>query len=165
MAGPAKDDNRSAGLPPEEMRGNVVRLVFGGDAAKFEEFCETLRKSIPEDCAAVLRGSAITGVRYEDGAPFDAEGPGTSDLDLTLVGNSALGFYTFDGFYVPGVHSIPLSDKHPDIAPDLVPLRDRLMRMVNRPVNIQGTRDWFMYLREHMFGQPYLTLIGQIEED
>ena len=27
----------------------------------------------------MLRGSAVTGVRWQDGAPFDADGPGTSD--------------------------------------------------------------------------------------
>ena len=67
----------------------------------------------------VLRGSAVTGERWKDGAPFDADGPGTSDLDLTLVGDEVLGSFKLTGFYVPGVHTIPLSDEHPDIAPDL----------------------------------------------
>jgi hypothetical protein len=35
--------------------------------------------------------------------------------------------------------------------------------MVGRPVNIQGTRDWIMYFREHVMNQPYLTLCGKIE--
>jgi hypothetical protein len=30
-------------------------------------------------------------------------------------------------------------------------------------VNIQGTRDWIMFVREHLMGQPYLTLIGKVE--
>ena len=50
-------------------------------------------------------------------------------------------------------------DEDPDIAPGLVPLRERLMSMVHRPVNIQGTRDFVMYLRGELIGQPYLTLI------
>lgn len=33
------------------------------------------------------------------------------------------------------------------------------MAMVGRPVNIQGTRDFVMYLRGELIGQPYLTLI------
>ena len=45
-----------------------------------------LEAALPPDTAAVLRGSAITGQRHGDDAPFDADGPGTSDLDLTLVG-------------------------------------------------------------------------------
>ena len=60
---------------------------------------------------------------------FDADGPGTSDLDLTLVGDGPLLFFKATGFFVPGVHSRPLSDTDPDIAPDLVPLREKLMRM------------------------------------
>jgi hypothetical protein len=31
--------------------------------------------------------------------------------------------------------------------------------MVNRPVNIQATRDVVMYLRGELIGQPYHTLI------
>ena len=42
---------------------------------------------------------------------------------------------------MPGIHSRPLSDDDPDIAPDLVPLRRQLMAMVGRPVNIQASRD------------------------
>jgi hypothetical protein len=57
------------------------------------------------------------------------------------------------------VHSRPVSDEDPDIAPDLVPLRQRLMAMVNRPVNIQATRDFVMYFRGELIGQPYLTVI------
>ena len=116
---------------------------------------------MPPDTAAVLRGSAVTGMRHGDNAPFDADGPGTSDLDLTLVGAEAVALYKLEGFFIPKVHSRPISEKDPDIAPDLLPLRDRLMKMVGRPVNIQGTRDWVMYFREHVMGQPYLTLVRQ----
>jgi hypothetical protein len=156
-------DSAVAGMSEDEMRENVVRLVFGGDRRRFDEFCAVLRDVLPPGTAAVLRGSAVTGVRWGDGAPFDVDGPGTSDLDLTIVGKDVLEYYTFDGFYIPGVHSIPLSDKHPDIAPGLVPLRERLMQMVGRPVNIQGTRDFVMYVRGHLMGQPYLTLVGKVE--
>ena len=153
-----------AGFSEAEMRANVVRLVFGGDARKLEEFCDVLRRAIPTDTAAVLRGSAITGVRWNDQAPFDADGPGTSDLDLTLVGNDILACYTMGGFYIPGIHSKPLSEQHPDVAPRLLPLRRHLIEMTGRPVNIQGTRDWVMFVREHIMGQPYLTLFGRLDE-
>jgi hypothetical protein len=152
-----------AGLTEDEMRESLLRLAFGGDSRRLQEFCEVVRQALPEGTAAVLRGSAVTGVRHSDGAPFDVDGPGTSDLDLTLVGAEVLGFYTPGGFYSPGVHSKPLSEKDPDIAPDLVPLRRRLMDMVGRPVNIQGTRDWVMFVREHVMSQPYLTLVGKLE--
>ena len=29
--------------------------------------------------------------------------------------------------------------------------------------NIQGTRNWVMFVREHLMGQPYLTLVGKLE--
>ena len=162
---PAPPSGDVAGAPQDQalddasMRERVVQLAFGGDSARFEEFCQVVRKALPPGTGAVLRGSAITGYRWKDGTPFDGEGPGTSDLDLTLVGAEILGEYSLTGFYLPGIHSKPLSDKDPDIAPGLVPLRDRLMAMVRRPVNIQGTRDWIMFVREHLMGQPYLTLV------
>jgi hypothetical protein len=152
------------GMTEEEMRERVVKLAFGGDESKFREFCEVVGEHIPPETCVVLRGSSVTGERYDDGAPFDADGPGTSDLDLTLVGTEILGEYILDGFYLPGVHTKPLSDKDPDIAPSLVPLRERLMAMVNRPVNIQATRDIWMRLRGDWLGQPYLTLIGKVGE-
>ena len=152
------------GMTEEEMRERVIRLAFGGDEGRFREFCDVVRGAIPEGTCVVLRGSSVTGERYDDGAPFDADGPGTSDLDLTLVGPEILGEYILDGFYLPGVHTKPLSDKDPDIAPNLVPLREKLMAMVKRPVNIQGTRDIFMKIRGEWLGQPYLTLIGKIGE-
>jgi hypothetical protein len=155
----------AAGLTEEEMRANVVELAFGGDERRFEQFCDVVREAVPEGTCVVLRGSAVTGARWKDGTAFDGDGPGTSDLDLTLVGSEVLKYYILDGFYVPGVHTKPLSEKDPDIAPDLVPLRERLMAMVKRPVNIQATRDFVMQFRESWFGQPYLTLVGQIGAD
>jgi hypothetical protein len=110
-----------------------------------------------------MRGSAITGQRWKDKAPFDADGPGTSDLDLTLVGDGALLFFKPTGWFVPGIHTRPLSEVDPDIAPDLVPLREALMEVVNRPVNIQATRDIFARLRHDVFDQTYLTLFVKPE--
>ncbi|HLL75121.1 MAG TPA: hypothetical protein VK421_07620 [Pyrinomonadaceae bacterium] len=163
MSDDKQEENKGeAELTEEEMRGCCIRLAFGGDERRFEEFCRVVREAIPEGTCVVLRGSAITGRRWKDGTPFDGDGPGTSDLDLTLVGGEVLSYYILDGFYLPGVHTKPLSDKDPDIAPELVPLRERLMAMVKRPVNIQATRDFVMQVRESLFGQPYLTLVGQI---
>jgi hypothetical protein len=153
-----------AGLSESDMRATLVRLAFGGDERRLEEFCEVMRRALPGETAAVLRGSSITGYRWADNAPFDADGPGTSDLDLTLVGSDIIALYTMGGSYIPGVHSKPLGEAHPDVAPRLLPLRQHLVEMVGRPVNIQGTRDWIMFVREHVMNQPYLTLFGRLGE-
>jgi predicted nucleotidyltransferase len=158
------EEKKSAGLTEDEMRSRVIALVFGGHEERYREFCEAVRGFVPAETAAVLRGSAVTGERWEDGAPFDADGPGTSDLDLTLVGTEILELYDAErGFYIPGVHTKPLSDAEPDVAPLLTPLRRRLMEMVGRPVNIQATRDFVLLLRERLMRQPYLTLVGSVE--
>jgi hypothetical protein len=149
-------------LSEEEKRQNVIRLVFGGDESRFKHFCDVIRAAIPLGVGAVLRGSAVTGARWKDGSPFDADGPGTSDLDLTLVGGEALAFFRIDGFYIPGLHSRPLTDdEDPAIAPELVSIRQKLMMMVGRPVNIQATGDLVMFLRGDLLGQPYLTLVAR----
>jgi len=158
-----EDNEVHGGMTNAEMRDNVIRLVFGGDAQRYDEFISVLGRAVPADAAAVLRGSAVTGVRAADGAPFDADGFGTSDLDLTIVGESFLDWFAPDGFYIPNSHTMPLSEDHPDIAPGLVPLRHELTQMVGRPVNIQGTRDWVMFVREYVMGQPYLTLFGKLQ--
>ena len=162
-----QDDGRSTTeeLTNDQKRENVIRLAFGGSDGKFNEFVNAVREAIPPGTGVVLRGSAVTGERWKDSAPFDADGPGTSDLDLTLVGgDEVLTFYKVTGFWVPGLHSRPLSDEDPDIAPDLVPLRKRLIAMVNRPVNIQASRDVVMYFRGELVGQPYLTLLERAED-
>ena len=149
-------------LTSDQKTENVIRLAFGGSREKFDEFVRTVREAIPEGTGVVLRGSAITGQRWKDGAPFDADGPGTSDMDLTLVGgDEVIGLFDVTGFWVPGLHSRPVSEKDPDIAPALVPLRERLMAMVGRPVNIQASRDIVLYLRGELMGQPYLVLIDK----
>jgi hypothetical protein len=163
MMDPVPDEAVQGELSEGDKRANVVRLAFGGDADRFETFCRTIREVVPDGTTVVLRGSAVTGFRWKDHAPFDADGPGTSDLDLTLVGDGALLFFKSTGFFVPGVHSRPLSEDDPDIAPALVPLREQLMAMVHRPVNIQASRDIVIQFRGDLLGQPYLTLFEKPE--
>jgi hypothetical protein len=158
VAEPMERDTQSAPTE-EEMRQNVIRLAFNGRAELFDAFCEAIEEVVPPGTTVVLRGSAVTGQRWKDGAPFDADGDGTSDLDLTLVGDGPLLFFTADGFFVPGIHSRPLSDDDPDIAPDLVALRESLIGMVHRPVNIQASREIVMQFRGDLLGQPYLMLL------
>ena len=163
----ADDEQKAATeeLTSEQKRESVIRLAFGGSREKYDEFVETVRQAIPPGTGVVLRGSAVTGQRWKDSAPFDAAGPGTSDLDLTLVGgDEVIGLFKITGFWLPGFNSRPLSDEDPDIAPDLVPLRKRLMEIVHRPVNIQAARDVVMYVRGELVGQPYLVLIEKTED-
>jgi hypothetical protein len=159
-----EDGTGQGGLTTEQKRQNVIDCAFGGSVERFEEFVDVIRAGIPDNTTVVLRGSAVTGERWKDGAPFDADGPGTSDLDLTLVGDDVIGLFNVNGFFLPGVHSRPLSDTDPGIAPPLVPLREDLMALTGRPVNIQATRDVVMAFRGDLLGQPYLTLIGKDPE-
>ena len=163
MADSAEVQDEQGGLSDEHKRSNVIRLAFDGDRAEFERFCRILAEFAPPGTTGILRGSAVTGCRWKDQAPFDADGPGTSDLDVTFVGSGCLQYFTASGFFVPGVHSKPLSDEDPDIAPELVPLRRQLMDMVRRPVNLQASRDIVLSCRGDLLGQPYLTLFTKPE--
>ena len=147
------------GLSDEAKRANVLALAFGGRDDLFAAFCREIEQVVPPGTTVILRGSAVTGTRWKDGAPFDADGPGTSDLDLTLVGADALLFFKATGFFVPGVHSRPMGEDDPDIAPALVPLREKLMAIVQRPVNIQASREIVLKFRGDLLDQPYLTLL------
>lgn len=148
------------GMTEEEKRATFIRLVFGGDQARFDTFRMAIAEAVPPGTRAVVRGSAVTGQRWKDQAPFDADGPGTSDVDLTLVGADVLGAFKVTGFFVPGVHSRPMGEDDPDIAPALADLREHLTQLAGRPVNVQASRDWVISLRGELVGQPYLTLLG-----
>jgi hypothetical protein len=153
---------RDALLTEEEKKETAIRLAFGGDRQRFEEFCRTLKERIGEFTVAVLGGSSVTGHNYETGEPFDAEGPMTSDLDITLVGPEAVDYFTLDGFWVPGIHSHPLKDGDEDIAPALEPLRQQLQQIAGgRPVTIQASQSFYVWIREKWLGQPYLILAGK----
>ena len=159
QAGDDQQEAEQSAETEEEKRNRVVSLAFGGQRDRYEAFCRAIAEVVPPHTTVVLRGSAVTGQRWKDGAPFDADGPGTSDLDLTLVGSDVLHFFNVTGFFVPGVHSRPMGEDDPDIAPGLVPLREKLMAIVNRPVNIQASREIVLELRGDLLGQPYLTLL------
>ena len=146
-------------MTEDEKRDRVVSLAFGGHRDRYNAFCDAIAEVVPPGTTVVLRGSAVTGTRWKDGAPFDADGPGTSDLDLTLVGSDVLHFFNVGGFFVPDVHSRPMGEDDPDIAPGLVPLRETLMSIVKRPVNIQASREIVLQFRGNLLGQPYLTLL------
>ncbi len=159
-----EDEKDLKEMTADEIRARVVRLGFGGDERRLEEFCQTLREGLPPGTGVALRGSVVTAKRWEDGAPFDADGPGTSDLDVTLVGGGAMECWKSDAYYIPALHTMPLGDKAPDIAPNLDPLRRRLQELAGRPVNFQATSDLILYARDVLLGQPYYTIIKAGEE-
>lgn len=151
-------------MSDDEVRARVLRLGFGGDERRFEKFCETLRAGLPQGTGVALRGSVVTAERWEDGSPFDADGKGTSDLDVTLVGDEVRTYWDDEAYYIPKLHTKPLSDKDTQIAPALNPLREELQQIVGRPVAFQATSNLILYARDVLFGQPYHTIIEASEE-
>ena len=152
-------------LTDDELRGRIIQLGFAGDPERYDLFVSALREALPDDVTVVLRGSAVIGVRWEDGAPFDADGPGTSDLDLTLVGGDMLKLWDDAAFYIPKLHTAPLNDTTTHTCPSLVPLRRALCRIAKRAVNIQATSSIVQYARDVLFDQPYFTLIEGKKRD
>src|SRR5215211_7862688 len=117
------------------IRERVIRLAFGGDSRRFDEFVEVLAEETPPGAQVILRGSAVTGHKWMSDDPFDSDGPGTSDLDVTFVGGDTVTL--FREFHISGIHSAPLSEAHPFASPALVSLRKRLCAMTGRLVNLQ----------------------------
>jgi hypothetical protein len=153
-------------MSESELRDRIVQLAFEGDRNRFDLFVAAAREALPSNVTVVLRGSAVIGVRWEDGAPFDADGPGSSDIDLTLVGGDVLKLWSDDAFYIPKLHTAPLNDDTHDKCPSLVPLRRALCRIARRPVNIQATSSFVQYVRDVLFDQPYYTMIeGEKEKE
>jgi len=142
-----------------EIRARILTLGFDGDERTFIAFYRKLQQGIPEGTGIVLRGSVVTNKRHEDGAPFDSQGKGTSDLDVTLVGNKVMGEWSSDAYYIPGLHTKPLCDSDPGIAPSLNPLRESLQQLVGRPVNFQATSSLVLYTRDVLLGEPYYVVI------
>jgi hypothetical protein len=152
-------------MTDEEVRERIIRLGFGGDRQRFEDFCAKMREGLPGGTGVALRGSVITDERWEDGEPFDADGRGSSDLDVTLIGDKVMECWNEESFYIPGLHTKPLGDKDPEIAPALNPLRKSLQEIARRPVNIQATSNMILFARDVLFGQPYFTIIEAEEAD
>ncbi|HEU4767134.1 MAG TPA: hypothetical protein VFS77_07155 [Pyrinomonadaceae bacterium] len=146
-------------MTENEIRSRIVTLAFDGDERRFIAFYRKLQQGLPEGTGIVLRGSVVTNKRHEDGAPFDSQGKATSDLDVTLVGSKVMEAWSSDAFYIPALHTKPLSDKDPDFAPSLNPLRESLQKLVGRPVNFQATSSLVLYGRDVLFGEPYYVVV------
>ena len=146
-------------MSDNEVRSRIVTLGFDGDERLFIAFYRKLQQGLPEGTGIVLRGSVVTNQRHEDGTPFDSQGKSTSDLDVTLVGGKVMEAWSSDAYYIPGLHTKPLSDKDPDFAPSLNPLRESLQKLVGRPVNFQATSSLVLYGRDVLFGEPYFVVV------
>jgi len=146
-------------MTDEEIHERIIELGFANNRQCFERFCQKLREELPPGTGVVLRGSVVTNQRWKDGQPFDAQGPGTSDLDVTLVGNQVMQCWDKTAFYIPLLHTKPLSDKDPACAQELNTLRQELQQLAGRPVNFQATNNLVLFARDVLFDQPYFTLI------
>ena len=147
------------GMSEAEIRSRIVTLAFDGDERLFIAFYRKLQQGLPEGTGIVVRGSVVTNKRHEDGAPFDSQGKGTSDIDVTVVGKKVMEAWNETSFYIPGLHTKPLCDKDPDAAPSLNELRTAVQKMVGRPVNIQATSSLVLYARDVLFGEPYYVVV------
>ena len=78
---------------------------------------------------------------------------------MTLIGHDVMEHWDKDAFYIPKLHTKPLSDQEPNIAPALNPLREELQRMVKRPISFQATSNMILFARDVLFDQPYYMLI------
>jgi len=145
----------------QQAEQRIIRLAFDGDELRYREFRAKLKAGIPEGTGVALRGSVVTNKRWKDGKPFDSEGRGTSDLDVTLVGDKIMEFWNEDAFYIPSLHTKPLCDADPAIAPALNPLRLELQKIAGRPVNFQATANIILYARDVLFDEPYCMIVNQ----
>jgi hypothetical protein len=145
------------------LRERVTRLAFGGDERRYDQFVEAIADATPAGVQVILRGSAVTGHKWLSTEPFDADGPGTSDLDVTFVGGNMISL--FREFHIPGLHSAPLSDAHPFASHALGTLRKRLCALAGRPVNLQATTSLVQFVRDIVMRQPYLILFEKPKAD
>jgi len=146
-------------MSEEEIRDRITRLAFDGDKLRFREFLKKLEAGLPPGTGVALRGSVVTNEKWKDGRPFDADGRGTSDLDVTLVGAEVMEYWNTDAYYIPGLHTKPLCDEEPNIAPGLNPFREELQQLAQRPVNFQATSNVVLFARDVLFNEPYVMVI------
>lgn len=149
---------RSEGSEEPDLLDAAVARAFDGDAGRFGRFMSILQEAVPRGTRIALRGSVVQGESYRTGEPFDAKGPGTSDLDLVLLGDEAMALWRPDAFYVPGVNTYPLYDGQRWVAPDLDPARSAAQEVAERPVAVQAMARWFLDLRSGLQGTPYVLL-------
>jgi len=151
---------RPPGTDDAHLLDGVLERVFAAEPLRFWRFMATLQSALPPGSGVAIRGSAVEGESYRTGKAFDAAGPGTSDVDLVLLGDEVMGAWQPDAFYLAGVNTWPLDDDHRWIAPTLDPVRTELQALVGRPVAIQAMARWFLDLRSTVQGTRYVLIDG-----
>ncbi len=133
-------------MTDDQIEDRITKLAFDGDALRFREFCARLKAGLPEGTGVAFRGSVVTNKRWEDGKPFDADGRGTSDLDVTLIGGKVMEFWNEDAYYIPALHTKPLCDEDPAVAPGLNPLRRGTTKTCRPACQFSGDRELHSFL-------------------
>jgi hypothetical protein len=151
---------RPEGSEDPELLGGAIERAFAGDTQRFGRFVAALQAGVPPETRIGLRGSAVQGHAYATAEPFDARGPGSSDLDVVLFGEAAMAAWDPAAFFLSGVNTMPLADDNPWIAPSLEPARREAQAIAGRPVSIQAMTRWFMDLRSGLQGQSWVLLDG-----
>ena len=131
---------------PTLLAGTIAR-GFGGDPAGLARFITRLRAGLPPGTTIALRGSAVVGHRHTESTPFDGDGPGTSDLDVVAVGESAVELWVPEARLLGGINTLPLSDEASWVAPALDRARRQAQAVVRRPLSIQAMAGWFLDLQ------------------
>jgi hypothetical protein len=141
-----------------DLLAQAIGRAFDGDTDRFGRFVRTLQRGVPRGTQIAWRGSAVQGYAYKTNEPFDAAGPRTSDLDIVVLGDAAMAAFHPEAFVVPGVNTLPLSDRTIWVAPSLDPARSAAQSIARRPVAIQAMARWFLDLRSGLQDQPYVLL-------
>jgi hypothetical protein len=142
----------------DELASGTIQRGFGGDTDRLRRFVSALAAALPAGTMVALRGSAVAGRSFKTGAPFDAQGPGTSDLDIVVVGETVRELFSDQAQYLGGINTVPASDAAPWVAPTLEAARRRAQAIARRPVSIQAQAPWFLELRARIQKQPYVIL-------
>jgi hypothetical protein len=142
----------------DDLSTEAIERAFAGDPERLRQFVTELGAALPPGTTIALRGSAVAGTSFKTGAPFDALGPRTSDLDIVLVGESVVDFWVPDAQVLGGINTLPLSDDADWVAPALDRARRRAQAIVGRPVSLQAMAGWFLELRTQAQGQPHVVL-------
>lgn len=144
----------------ERLAGAIAR-GFDGEPGRLASFLAVLRRALPADTTIALRGSSVMGRAFRDGAPYDAGGRGSSDLDVVLIGPAAADLWVPEARLLGGINTLPLNDEASWVAPALEAARREAQAMVGRPLSIQAMASWFLDLRVAVQGQQYVVLSGQ----